>query len=48
MIALPTTGGRTTAMSKKVVMFLKRLANQPVPNIVAIEITEAGRETNVV
>jgi hypothetical protein len=48
MIALPTTGGITTAIIKKVVMFLKRLASQPVESIVVMAITDAGKVTSVV
>lgn len=47
MIALPTTGGITTAMRSSVVIFLYLLANQPVTMIVAIEITDAGSVTRV-
>jgi hypothetical protein len=47
MIALPTTGGMTTQIIKKVVMFRNRPANQPVPKIVDIAITDAGRVTRV-
>lgn len=34
-------------MIRKVVMFLNRLASQPVPRIVLMAMTEAGRETSV-
>jgi hypothetical protein len=38
----------TSNTSKNVVMLWKRLASQPVPVIVVIEITDAGRLTSVV
>lgn len=47
MIALPTTGGMTTAIIKKVVMFLNRPASHPVTRIVDIAMTEDGKVTSV-
>jgi len=47
MIALPTTGGITTQTKSKVVMFLNLLASQPVVIMQVIDITDAGKVTNV-
>lgn len=47
MSALPMTGGITTQTMRKVVMFLNRLASQPVVMMQVIEITDAGKVTSV-